>query len=252
MSHNSIDLVGKTAVVTGANSGIGAGAARALHAAGADVLLVARNEARLAEVADELSGRRGRIGLLSVDMTCDEAPAQVIDRVITGFGGIDILVNAAGVFDTAPLKETSDDALDRQWNINVRAPFRLARDAAMHMNAGSSIIFVSSIGGRVGFPNASAYCATKGAVEMMVKSMGIELAPKGIRVNAVAPGNVRTNINGDLLADPAYEQDMLDATPAGRIGEIDDIVPAVVFLASPAARYMNGSTIVIDGGWTAR
>lgn len=87
---------------------------------------------------------------------------------------------------------------------------------------------------------------------MMVKSMGIELAPKGIRVNAVAPGNVRTNINGDLLADPAYEQDMLDATPAGRIGEIDDIVPAVVFLASPAARYMNGSTIVIDGGWTAR
>jgi NAD(P)-dependent dehydrogenase (short-subunit alcohol dehydrogenase family) len=151
----------------------------------------------------------------------------------------------------AMLTETTDAILDEQWDVNVRAPFRLARTAVGRMPAGSSIIFISSICGHAGFPNSSAYCATKGAVELLVKSLTAELSPRGIRVNAVAPGNVRTSINAHLLADPTYEQQMLDATPAGRIGEVGDIAPAVVFLASESASYIHGSSLLIDGGWIA-
>ena len=252
MSTLAIDLTGKTAIVTGANSGIGAGTAHALHTAGANVLLVARDRSRLDDVARRLSDAPERVAVLGIDITGAEAPSLIVARACAEFGRVDILVSAAGVFATAPLAQTSDDSLDTQWNVNVRAPFRLIRDAAPHMAAGGSIVLVSSIGGRVGFPNATAYCATKGAVELMAKSMGVELAPRGIRVNAVAPGNVRTDINRDLLADPAYEQQMLAATPAGRIGEVADIVPAIVFLASPAAGYMNGASVTVDGGWSAR
>jgi NAD(P)-dependent dehydrogenase (short-subunit alcohol dehydrogenase family) len=251
MSYTPTTLTGRAAIVTGASSGIGAQVARELHAAGAKVLLVGRDETRLTNLTAELSRDRDDAVYLSVDVTESDAPNQIVDRALAAFGHIDVLVNAAGVFVTAPFTQTTDDVLDAQWNTNVRAPFRLAREAIEHMTAGSSIIFVSSVCGHVGFPNASAYCATKGAVELLVKSMTAELGPKGIRVNAVAPGNVRTSMNAHLLADPTYEKQMLDATPAGRFGEVNDIAPAIAFLASPAAGYIYGSSLLIDGGWVA-
>jgi NAD(P)-dependent dehydrogenase (short-subunit alcohol dehydrogenase family) len=244
-------LEGKSAVVTGASSGIGKEIARGLHAAGARVLLVGRNEARLEAAARSLAEGSDDVDYLPVDVTGDSAPAEIVERATTRFSGMDILVNAAGIFLPTPFAETTDEILDDQWNVNVRAPFRLARAALPQMSEGSSIIFISSICGHAGFPNSSAYCATKGAVELMVKSLTAELSPRGIRVNAVAPGNVRTDINAHLLADPAYEEQMLASTPAGRIGEVEDIAPAVVFLASPAASYIHGASLLIDGGWIA-
>ncbi|WP_033290450.1 SDR family NAD(P)-dependent oxidoreductase [Amycolatopsis jejuensis] len=248
MSYSGTTLAGRAAVVTGASSGIGAQIARELSAAGARVLLVGRRTERLGHLAAELGGDAAWLG---VDVTADTAPADIVTCALEAFGRLDILVNAAGVFAPAPFTETTDQSLDEQWQVNVRAPFRLARAAAGHLREGSSIIFVSSICGYVGFPNSSAYCATKGAVELLVKSLTAELAPKGVRVNAVAPGNVRTDINAHLLADADYEKQMLASTPAGRIGEVEDIAPAVVFLASPAAAYIHGTSLLVDGGWVA-
>lgn len=170
-------LRGKTAVVTGASSGIGAQIAREMHAAGANVLLVGRDESRLDSCARSISGDRDAVGHLSVDVTGASAPDEIVDHAVTKFGGIDVLVNAAGIFTPTPFGETTDQILDEQWNVNVRAPFRLARTAVTRMNEGASIIFVSSICGYAGFPNSSAYCATKGAVELLVKALTAELSP---------------------------------------------------------------------------
>ncbi|ORA60554.1 SDR family NAD(P)-dependent oxidoreductase [Mycobacteroides franklinii] len=246
MGNTAQPLRDKVAVVTGASSGIGAQIARELAGAGASVFLVGRDEIRLTAVTSGIESADGRAAHMSIDVTDADAPGA-----IGCFGGVDILVHAAGVFLPMPFLETTDLDLDMQWNVNVRAPFRLTRAAAPHLGAGSSVIFVSSICGHVGFPNSAAYCATKGAVELLVKSLTAEFGPLGIRVNAVAPGNVRTSINADLLADKDYEQQMLDSTPAGRVGEVEDIAPAVVFLASPAASYIHGASLLIDGGWVA-
>ena len=244
-------LAGKVAIVSGASSGIGAEIARELHRADARVLLVGRNTERLAEAAASLDADPDRVETLGVDLTDQAAPDTVVQRTLERFGRLDVLVNAAGIFTPTPFVETTDQILDDQWEANVRAPFRLARAATPHLGEGSSIIFVSSICGYAGFPNSTAYCTTKGAVELLVKALTAELSPRGIRVNAVAPGNVRTSLNAHLLADPGYEEQMLAATPAGRIGEVGDIAPAVVFLASPAASYIHGSSLLIDGGWIA-
>jgi NAD(P)-dependent dehydrogenase (short-subunit alcohol dehydrogenase family) len=111
---------------------------------------------------------------------------------------------------------------------------------------------VSSIAGRVAFPNSAAYCATKGAVELLTKALAVELAPRGIRVNAIAPGNIRTAMNEELLQSKEWEQMYLDGTPYGRVGVVEDVAPLAVFLASDAARYIHGESILVDGGWTAR
>lgn len=251
MSAARGQLQNKVAVVTGASSGIGAQVARELAAAGARVLLIGRDVARLDAVVSEICSAGGTAAQRSVDVTEPDAPQYIVAEAIDRLGGLDILVHAAGVFLPTPFAETTDTDLDMQWNINVRAPFRLTRTAVPRMGKGSSVIFVSSICGHVGFPNSSAYCATKGAVELLVKSLTAEFAPLGIRVNAVAPGNVRTSINAHLLADKEYEKQMLDATPAGRVGEVEDIAPAVAFLASPAASYIHGTSLLIDGGWVA-
>lgn len=251
MTTTAENLQDKIAVVTGASSGIGAQIARELAIQGAKTLLIGRDETRLNEVVSEISAAGGVAAQLSIDVTDADAPQAIVTEAVDRLGGLDILVHAAGVFLPTPFPETADAELDKQWNVNVRAPFRLTRAAVEHLNAGSSVVFVSSICGHVGFPNSSAYCATKGAVELLVKSLTAEFAPLGIRVNAVAPGNVRTSINAHLLADKDYEKQMLDATPAGRVGEVEDIAPAVAFLASPAASYIHGSSLLIDGGWVA-
>lgn len=251
MTPTHTSLKGKVAVVTGASSGIGAEICRELSQWGASVALVGRDAGRLGSVLDDLTSAGADAIRLCVDITDDGAPEQVIEGTLAAFGGIDILVHAAGIFLPTPFTDTPDSDLDAQWAVNVRAPFRLTRSAVQHLGDGSAVIFVSSICGHVGFPNSSAYCATKGAVELLVKSLTAEFAPNGIRVNAVSPGNVRTSINAHLLADKDYERQMLDSTPAGRVGEVGDIAPAVAFLASPAASYIHGASLLIDGGWVA-
>jgi NAD(P)-dependent dehydrogenase (short-subunit alcohol dehydrogenase family) len=241
-------LDGKVAVVTGASSGIGFACAEAMSEAGAKVVLVGRDRDRLAQCA----ARCGEHHVVTVDLGDGEAPARIVEETLGAFGAITTLLHMAGIFVPAPMAEAPLEDFDRQWQVNVRAPYALTRAALPHLGRDSSVTFVSSIAGQVAFPNSAAYCATKGAIEQLTKALAVELAPRGVRVNSIAPGNIRTPMNEELLRDRDYEQMYLDGTPYGRVGVVEDIAPLAVFLASDAAAYIHGESILVDGGWAAR
>ncbi|MFG2196071.1 SDR family NAD(P)-dependent oxidoreductase [Streptomyces sp. NPDC048639] len=245
------DLSGKVAVVTGASSGIGAEIARAIGEAGASVVLTGRSQDRLERSADAVAATGAALATVAVDVRADDAPRTIVDTAVDRFGRIDVLVHSAGIYAQASLEETTDELFDDQWFTNVRAPFRLTRAARPHLGPGAAVIFVSSMSGHVGSPDDSAYCTSKGAVELMVKALATELAPAGIRVNAVAPGNVHTPINRELIT-PEVEKEIVAATPAGRVGLVHDISPAVVYLASDASAYVVGASLPVDGGFIAQ
>lgn len=252
MSSFLISLEGKVAIVTGAGSGIGAQTAKALAAAGADVALVDRDAGGLATTLAAIEAIGGNALAIEADLLSAASPQRIVGGTLDTFGHLDILVNCAGIFEVKPFEE-SLESLDRQWAINVRAPFALTQQAMPYLRqAKGAVVFVSSVAGRVGVAGCAAYCASKAAVEGLVRALAIEEAPAGVRVNAIAPGNIRTSLNKHLLADQAYEKAMIDLAPLGRIGEVTDIAPAVVFLVSEAASYVTGTTSVIDGGLTAQ
>jgi NAD(P)-dependent dehydrogenase (short-subunit alcohol dehydrogenase family) len=220
---------------------------------GANLTLVARDAARLRATERDVVDAGARYTRVLVDITNDAAPSEIVDAAVQAYGTIDVLVHNAGIFEPVPFEEASLESLDRQWSVNVRAPFAITQSALSHMGPGSSIIVITSLAGKVGFPQSTAYCATKGAQELFVRSLAVELATRGIRVNALAPGNVHTGMNKEsYAANPAYEQALIARTPAMRIGEVEDIGPAAVFLASEGARFIYGATLAVDGGWTAQ
>jgi len=241
-------LDGKVAVVSGASSGIGAAIARAMSDAGAKLVVTARDEERLESCANDLGEHR----VVAVDIGADEAPERIVAEALDAFGALDILVHSAGIFWPKPFAEAPLDDFDEQFRVNVRAPYALTQAALPHLQPDGVVIFVSSIAGHVGFPNSTAYCGTKGAIELITKSLAMELAPLGVRVNAIAPGNVHTPMNAGFFESPDYERAMIDRTPCGRVGVVEDIAPVAVFLASEAARYIHGESILVDGGWAAQ
>jgi glucose 1-dehydrogenase len=248
----TLDLSRRVAIVTGASSGIGVATARALAEAGAGVVAVGRDDGRLRRCADEVEAVGGRCREVCVDITARGAPEQIVGAALEAFARIDVLVHSAGLFEPIPFAETSQESLDRQWEVNVRAPFLLTQAALPHLREGSSVIFISSIAGHVGFPSSAAYCATKGAVELLARALSLELSPVGIRANVIAPGNVLTPMNEHLRALPGYEERVSGDTPAGRFGEPEEIAAAVVFFASDAASFVHGASLLVDGGWIAR
>jgi NAD(P)-dependent dehydrogenase (short-subunit alcohol dehydrogenase family) len=244
----TFSLQGKVAIVTGASSGIGSAVAEGMSQAGAKVVLVGRNQERLQRCAEHCGDHH----VVAVDLVTDEASARIVSETLSAFGGIDSIVHTAGIFRPKPLGDAPLADFDMQWQVNVRAPYALTQAALPHLERDSSVIFVSSIAGQLAFPNSAAYCATKGAIEQLTKAFAVELAPAGIRVNAIAPGNIRTPMNEELLKSKEYEQMYLDNTPYGRVGVVEDIAPLAVFLASDGARYIHGESILVDGGWAAR
>jgi NAD(P)-dependent dehydrogenase (short-subunit alcohol dehydrogenase family) len=243
----TLQLDGELALVTGAGRGIGRGCAEALADAGARVIAVARSESELAEVAAHESGR---IEALQGDVTSDE-----LMTTIAALPNLSILVNNAGANRPQPFVDVDDDSLDFVLELNVRAAFRVAQAAARSMLASRTkgrIVHMSSQMGHVGSPNRTVYCMTKHAVEGLTKAMAVELAPKGIRVNSVAPTFIETPLTKPMLDDPEFREFVFGMIPLGKLGTIDDVVAAVMYLVSPGAGMITGHSLKVDGGWTAQ
>jgi NAD(P)-dependent dehydrogenase (short-subunit alcohol dehydrogenase family) len=246
-SATTWDLSGRVALITGASRGIGEACAEAMVEAGARVIAVARSEKDLASLADRL----GRAVEIWVEDVKDRSFRERLERV----DRLDILLNNAGTNAPQPFVDIAEDVLDEMIELNVRALFFAAQSAARVMlrsGNGGSIINMSSQMGHIGAPNRTAYCMTKHAVEGLTKSMGVELASRGIRVNSVAPTFIETPMTVPMFEDKAFKQWALDCIPMGRIGQLREVVAAVMFLASPDSSLMTGSSLKIDGGWTAR
>jgi NAD(P)-dependent dehydrogenase (short-subunit alcohol dehydrogenase family) len=240
-------LDGQVAIVTGAGRGNGRGCAEALADAGARVIAVARSEAELAEVAAHSSGL---IEAWREDVTGD----ALLPR-IEAVEGLSILVNNAGGNRPQPFIDVDDESLDFVIDLNIRAAFRIARSAARAMIASGTagnVVHMSSQMGHVGSPERTVYCMTKHAIEGLTKAMAVELAPKGIRVNSVAPTFIETPLTKPMLENPEFMGFVMDMIPLGKIGTINDVVSAVMYLVSPGAGMVTGHSLKVDGGWTAR
>ena len=250
MAANAFRLDGKVALVTGAGRGLGRGIAIALAAAGAELILNSRSPAELDAVAGEIRTAGGSARPLPFDVT-DQSAASA---AFAGLERLDILVNNAGVNRPQPFLEVDEAALDRMIALNVRALFLNAQAGARLMaEAGSGVIVnMSSQMGHVGSElNRTVYVMTKHAVEGLTKAMAAELAPKGVRVVSIAPTFIKTPLTTPFFDDPKFHKWVHDRIPLGRLGTIDEVAQAVVFLASPAAGLVTGSSLLVDGGWTA-
>lgn len=244
----------KAALVTGASSGMGEEITKAMAAAGASVVAVGRNEERLTRVLAEVESGDGEAVRIVRDLTEDGAPRAVVAEAVQRLGRLDILANVAGIMELGPLSETPIESLDRQFRTNVRAPFELTQAALPHLRESSgAIIFISSMAALAAFPESAAYTATKGAIDALARQLAVELAPQGVRVNAIAPGEIDTPMNKEFYAQqPEFVEHMKEFTPAGRLGEATDIAPVAVFLASDMARFIYGVSVPVDGGIVAR
>lgn len=251
MSKSLFDLTGKTALVTGASKGLGAGCAVALAGAGADVVLVARSAGPLEEVADQIQA----LGREAHNIACDVTDLEAFKAGFAAAPSVDILVNNAGTNVPEPFGDVTDQHYDRIMDMNVRSAFFIAQTVAARMigqGGKGSIINMSSQMGHVGAVNRTVYCASKHALEGLTKAMAVELAPQGIRVNTVAPTFIETPMTKPFFEDAAFTESVLKQIPLGQIGQIEDVAGAVVYLASSAARMVTGSCLKVDGGWTAQ
>jgi len=250
-NSSSKKLSGKVAVVTGASKGIGAAIAKQLAAEGAAVVVnysFSKNGAD--QVVAEIAGGGGRAVALQADLAKKADIERLFAEAKKAFGRIDILVNNAGIYEFAPLESVSEELFHKQFNLNVLG-LLLATQAAVKAfdAAGGSIINISSVVSTLGFPNASVYSGTKGAVDAMTRSLAKELGPRGIRVNAINPGMVETEgTHSAGITESEMRRQVEAQTPLGRIGKPQDIAGAAVFLASADSAWITGETLVISGG----
>jgi 2-deoxy-D-gluconate 3-dehydrogenase len=254
------DITGKNAIVTGGAMGIGAGIARRFTQAGANVVIADLDADAATRLSKELAGIGGRAIAVGADVGADGAGEMLVARCVEAFGSLDVLVNNAGIYPMVPVLQMGTEVFDRVHRVNLRGLIFLSKAAAQRMvdqGRGGAIINISSIDAfRPSMVGLAAYDASKGGVTMFTKSLALELAPRGIRVNAVAPGGIGTEGASKPLAGSGMSQTQLEALakafieriPLRRMGTPDDIATAVLFLASPASSYMTGATIVVDGG----
>lgn len=240
----------QVAIVTGASSGIGLGCATKLAAMGMAIVGTGRDRDRLAEL-ERAVGDPDRVATVAADLTHDDAPQRIVDAAVTRWGHIDFLINNAGVGSPKPLHETDDETLDYFLGLMLRAPFRLARESLPHMAPGSAIINLTSTFAVVGGLRGGAYSAAKGGLTALTTHIACQYGASGVRCNAVAPGVTLTPMVEKRLQDERFRKMNTEMTPHPRLGTIDDVASTVAFLCSPGGSFINGQTIVVDGGWSS-
>lgn len=252
MSHS---FTNKVALVTGATSGIGRATAIAFAQAGAKVVLAGRREEEGAEVVREIEKSGGEALFVRTDVSMEADVQALVAKTVERFGRLDFAFNNAGVFlDAGPITETTQDIFDRTMNINVRGVFlgmKYQIPAILKSGGGAIVNNASALGLSV-IPNAAIYNASKFAVIGLTKSAAIEFSAKGVRVNAVCPAVVETEINASVRNDPQGHAAMLAMHPIGRFGKVEEIAAPVLFLCSPGAAFTTGIALPVDGGWTAQ
>lgn len=247
------DLKGRRALVTGSSMGIGYALARGLAQAGASVVLNARDGARLEGAAEQLRGQGIEVETLVFDVTDADAVRKAVDGFEAEIGQIDILVNNAGMQHRTPLEEFPVEAFDRLMRTNVNSAFYVGQAVARHMigRGAGKIVNIASVQSALARPGIAPYTASKGAVSNLTKGMATDWARHGLNCNAIAPGYFDTPLNAALVADPEFSAWLEKRTPAGRWGEVEELVGACIFLCSDAASFVNGHVLFVDGGITA-
>lgn len=249
----SKEFENKSVFITGASSGIGRATAIAFAQEGAQVAIVARRAEELEKTAREIARKGGRVEPFVGDVTDEAFVKQAVESAVERLGGIDVLVNAAGIIASASIENTTKELFDRMMNVNVRSIFLITQAALPSLIARKgSIVNVSSVAGTRAFPNVFAYVTSKAAVNAMTQCAALDLAPKGVRVNAVNPGVVVTNLHkAGGMGDDAYEKFLEHSKtthPLGRVGQADELAQAILFLAGPRSGWITGETLAIDGG----
>ena len=248
------DLGGRIAAVTGASSGIGRAIAKALAAAGASVVCVARREAELADTVAEIEQAGGRAAAVMGDLSDHHGVDRIAAALAEPFGDPDILVNAAGINPREPANEITPESWDRTLSLNLSVPFFLARALvpAMRRKGGGRIINVASLQSERAFPNSMPYGASKGGVAQLTRAMAEAWSRDGITCNAIAPGFFPTELTAAVFDDPEIAERNARQTAIGRNGRLEDLHGVAIFLAAPASDYITGQIIYVDGGFTAK
>lgn len=248
------DLTGKSAIVTGGSKGLGEAMAAGLASAGADVLLVSRNEEEVTAAAKQIAADFGhRAVAVRADVTSPDDVDVMVNRAMTEFGKIDILINNAGTNIRGPIDELTFEEFKQVLDVNVNGIWLCTRAVVKHMKAVTygRIIQLASTLGLVGLANRTPYTSSKGAVVQMTRALGLELAPHGISCNAICPGPFLTPMNVPIAETEEAKKFIVGATALSRWGRMEEIQGAAIFLASDASSYMTGSMLTVDGGWTA-
>jgi gluconate 5-dehydrogenase len=246
-------LAGKRALITGSSQGIGFALARGMAEAGATIVLNGRDEAKLAQAADQLVQGGASVTQLAFDVTDHDGVRAAIDGFEADSGPIDVLVNNAGMQHRTPLEDFPAEAFERLLQTNIASVFHVGQACARHMIArgAGKIINIASVQTALARPGIAPYTTTKGAVGNLTKGMATDWAKHGLQCNAIAPGYFDTPLNAALVADPEFSAWLEKRTPAGRWGNVDELVGACVFLSSAASSFVNGHTLYVDGGITA-
>ncbi|HET7377514.1 MAG TPA: glucose 1-dehydrogenase [Anaerolineae bacterium] len=247
------EMKNQVALITGASSGIGLATATKFAAEGASVVAVARRADRLAQVGKEIQSKNGVCKTIAADVTREADVERVVRETVQTFGGIDVLVNAAGMIANGSIENTQLQDWDYMFNVNTRAPFYLMQCAMPYLiERKGNVVNVSSVTGIRAFPNVLAYCASKAALDQMTHCIALEVASKGVRVNAVNPGVTVTMLHRTGGMDDAQYAAFLERSktthPLGRVGTAEEVADLIFFLASPQAGWITGTSMPIDGG----
>ena len=248
------DVTGKVALITGATGGFGRAASQALAAAGAKVMLTGRTVPKLEQIAAQIKDAGGEASISAGDPAIHDDVKRVIRETLEAFGGVDVLITAAGVNKPGFVHEQSDEEWQMIMDANVKGTYFFCKEAGKVMisqGRGGKVILLGSVRGELGLSRYTGYCPSKGAVHLLAKTLGCEWGPHKINVNCIAPAVFRTELTQWIYDDPAVHKTFLGRIPIGRLGEPEDFIGAVIFLSSRASDWMTGSVMYVDGGYTA-